>query len=133
MRFCLIRKRQHVGRVPLLQQATLACPIELLERVLAQGLQHREAGLGVEAFTLLDKTLADQSGDAVEDVETEVAGSIATRSAASSVQPPTKTPSRRKEHLLSGESRSWLHAIAARRVRWRSGASRAPSVSSRSR
>jgi hypothetical protein len=54
-----------------------ACPIELLERVLTQGLQHYEARLGVEAFTLLDKTLADECANAVEDVETEVAGGIA--------------------------------------------------------
>src|SRR5215213_8230501 len=74
---CLCRKRQHLGRVPLLQQGPLACPIELLERVLAQGLQHHEARLRVEAFILLDKTLVDQRGNAVEDVEPEVASGIA--------------------------------------------------------
>jgi hypothetical protein len=35
--------------------------------------------------------------------------------------------------LYSSESRSWLHSIVARSVRWRSGASRAPPVSQRQR
>ena len=61
-----------------------------------------EAGLGVEAFTLLDKALVDQRGDAIEDVETEVTGGIANplgglkRAAADEDAEPTK------EHLLLG-------------------------------
>jgi hypothetical protein len=69
---CLRRERQHVGRVPLLHQVAFACPIELFQRVLAQGLQHREARLAIAAFTLLNEALVDQRGHTVEDVETEV-------------------------------------------------------------
>ena len=72
IRLCLHCQRQHVGRVPLLHELAFACRIELLQRVLAQGLQHREAGLAVGSFALLDKALVDQGSDAIEDIETEV-------------------------------------------------------------
>ena len=53
-----------------------------------------------------------------------------TSSAASSEQPPAKTARRAKSCARGSSSRSWLHSIAARSVRWRSGASRGPPVSS---
>ena len=62
-----------------------------------------------------------------------------TPSAASSVQPPTKTPSRTNAWRSSGPSRSKLQWIVAASVCWRAGASRGPlgsmfgSRSSRSR
>ena len=52
----------------------------------------------------------------------------ATASAASNVQPPTKTDSRRNSRCSASPSRSWLQAIAARSVCWRAGRSRAPPV-----
>ena len=56
-----------------------------------------------------------------------------TASAASSVQPPANAARRANSCCSGSSSRSWLQAIVARRVRCRSGASRAPPVSSGSR
>jgi hypothetical protein len=53
-----------------------------------------------------------------------------TSSAASSVQPPEKTASAAKRRCSSGSSSSKLQAIVARRVRYRSGRSRAPPLRS---
>jgi hypothetical protein len=55
---------------------------------------------------------------------------LTTASAASSVQPPTKTLRRRTSACSSAGSKSWLQAMVSRRVRCRSGASRAPVVRS---
>ena len=60
-------------------------------------------------------------------------GTSPTCCAASSDHPPTNTDNRRNSARSSGPSRSWLHASAARKVRCRSGPSRAPLVSSRIR
>ena len=49
--------------------------------------------------------------------------------AISASHPPTNTASRRKIACSSSDSRSWLQEIAPRRVRWRSGRSRAPPAS----
>ena len=49
---------------------------------------------------------------------------MSTASAASSVQPPAKTDSRRNTACSLGVSRSWLQAMALRIVRRRSGTSR---------
>ena len=57
-----------------------------------------------------------------------------TASAASRVAPPREDGQPVEElRARAASSRSWLQAIAARSVRWRSGASRAPPVSSGSR
>ena len=55
------------------------------------------------------------------------------RSAASSVPPPEKTARRAKRARSSSLRSSQLHSIVARSVRWRSGASAAPVVSSDNR
>ncbi len=61
------------------------------------------------------------------------APALDTASAASSVNPPTKTASRRNSFCSSPVSSSWLQSMARRSVCWRSGRSRAPPVNNRSR
>ena len=62
-----------------------------------------------------------------------VSDGMATRSAPSRGHPSAKTARRRKVPRASGSSRSRLHAMVARRVRWRDGASRGPAVSNETR
>ena len=47
--------------------------------------------------------------------------------------PPAKTDDRRNTARSGSSRRSWLHAMASRRVRWRAGRSTGPPVSSSSR
>jgi hypothetical protein len=86
--------------------------VEVLGCELANRLEHPVAVSGAA-----QDALVDQGGDRV-DVCPQIS------SAASSVQPPANTARRANRSCSNGGSRSWLHAIVARSVRWRSGAER---------
>ena len=91
--------------MPLPRVVQLACQRQLLEAELAHGLQHLVARLVIGAGHLTQQALLHQCHDAVENREVPQLAS-ATASAASRVNPPAKTASRRKSACSSGESRS---------------------------
>ena len=101
---------------------------ELLQGELADRLQHGEARLALRLVEIWRTRLLSTS-EAIPSSTSSVASGLATASAASSVQPPAKTASRRKRVCSSAVSRSWLQAIVSRSVCWRCGRSRAPPVS----
>ena len=86
--------------------------LEPLERVLADRLQHP-----VALACAADEALVDERRSVSRSASQTVFGRLE-RAAAGEYREPTKSA------CSSSESRSWLHAIVARSVRCRSGASR---------
>ena len=84
----------------------LAAFLELLEGEFADRLQHQVAGLASGRRFLAEETLVHERGDAIDDPGAVERSTGETASAASSVKPPTKTPSRRKSACSSASSRS---------------------------
>ena len=125
----LLGQGQAPGREAVARRIALAAGFQLLQPILAHRLQHAEARFALDPLLLAQQTLVDQRGDAVRR-HRAVLSAPATASAASIVQPPGKTASRRKTVCSSGESRSWLQAIVSRIVCCRAGRVRAPPVSS---
>ena len=111
-----------------------AAGLQALQAVLADRLQHREARLAVRPGPSAGAGSGPPGRQAIEDGRSDggrhrrrsSAPTAQTASAASSVQPPANTASRRSSRCSPAESRSWLQASAARSVWWRAGRSRAP-------
>ena len=129
----------HVGGVRGLDPFPLTGLIEAFGGVLAQRLQHAEAG----PVPRDHQRAVDQAGMQVEYVEivaersslpgSSLPGSAQTCSAASRLHPPRNTASRRNSTRSGSVSSWWLQSMAARRVRCRGSAVRGPEVSSRNR
>jgi hypothetical protein len=95
-RLHLLGQRQDVGGVPTPHRAILAKESELPQPEIVDCLQHPEAHLAMGKVLLHHETRIHERGEAVEDSDACSSLPIATASAASSVQPPTKAVNRRK-------------------------------------
>ena len=80
-----------------------------------------------QASSLRSEALVHERRQAVEHILAEVRGRSADRlRAVGRSKPPMNTASRSNRRQSGASSRSWLHAIAPRSDRWRSGTSAAP-------